>query len=390
MKPRLVILSEIIAPYRIPVFNALAARDDIEPHVIFLSETDPHLRQWPVYKEEIHFSYQVLPAWRWRLGRYKLLTNRGVGAALAQSRPQAIVCGGYNYPASWQAARWAKHSRLPLLLWSESTAHDLRPDRRVVESMKSRFIQWCTAYVAAGKSSRQYLIRLGASPELVFTAPNAVDVNFYATQSVRARTAACEIRARHGLPARYFLYSGRLVPEKGVFDLLAAYAKLAESERSKIGLVFAGDGVSRSGLEERAAIIRPGCVRFCGFVHREQLAELYALAEALVLPTHSDPWGLVINEAMACGLPIIASAVAGCVPDLVRQEENGFVVPPRDVEELARAMRRMSDPSMAAKLGENSARIIQAYTPETCAEGLAKAAAFACGEHGITKARNED
>jgi glycosyltransferase involved in cell wall biosynthesis len=379
VKWRLALLTEIIAPYRIPVFNALAARDDIDLQVIFLSENDPTLRQWPVYKKEIRFPYEVLPAWRQRVGNYKVLVNRGVGAALCRSRPHAVLCGGYNYLASWQAAWWAKSHKLPLLLWSESTVNDHRRGLRGVEFMKLRFTRLCKGFVAAGKSSRDYLIWMGAPRERVFIAPDAVDVEFYAALAHQARQREPEVRARHGLPSRYFLYTGRLVPEKGIFDLLAAYAKLVESERSQIGLVFAGDGVSRAQLEERAAAIHPGCIRFCGFVHREELAELYALAEALVFPTHSDPWGLVVNEAMACGLPVIASEVAGCVPDLVENAENGFVVPPGDVGELERAMRMLlSNPTLAREMGASSALRIRAFTPEACAEGFSRAVAFAC------------
>jgi glycosyltransferase involved in cell wall biosynthesis len=380
VKRRLALLTEIIAPYRIPVFNALAARDDIDLQVIFLSETDPSLRQWHVYKEEIRFSYEVLPAWRRHVGKYNLLLNRGVGAALRRARPQAVLCGGYNYLAFWQAAWWAKSRSLPMLLWSESNAHDLRPHHRAVEFMKVRFSRLCKAFVATGKSSRDYLICIGAPGERIFTAPDAVDVKLYATLADKARQRASEVRARYGLPPRYFLCVGRLVPEKGVFDLLTAYAELEESERSQIGLAFAGDGACRSQLAERAAVIRPGRICFCGFVHREQLAELYALAEALVFPTHSDPWGLVVNEAMACGLPIIASEVAGCVPDLVENAENGFIVPLGNVGELVRAMRTvLSNSAVATKMGARSALRIQAYSPEACAEGLAKAVVFACG-----------
>ena len=104
MKRRLVILTEIIAPYRIPVFNALAAQPEIDLHVIFLSETDRSLRQWPVYKEEISLSHEVLPHWRRRIGKYNLLLNVGVTASLDRIRPQAIVCGGYSYISSWNAA----------------------------------------------------------------------------------------------------------------------------------------------------------------------------------------------------------------------------------------------------------------------------------------------
>ncbi len=380
MKRRLTLLTEIIAPYRIPVFNALAARDNIDLHVIFLSETDPSLRQWQVYKSEIRFSYEILVSFRRRMDKYNLLINRGVGSALTRSQPDVILCGGYNYLASWQAARWANRRHLPVVLWSESTANDFRRNRLAMELMKSRFLRSCRAFVVAGQSSHEYLIRLGATADKIFTAPNAVDVNFFATHAAQARLRAPQVRARCGLPPRYFLYAGRLVPQKGVFDLMTAYAKLEQHHRSQIGLVFVGDGVSRLQLAERAGSVQPGQVHFCGFLQREQLAEIYALADAFVFPTHSDPWGLVVNEAMACGLPIIASSVAGCVPDLVKHAENGLVVSPGDVDELVAAMRIIFDDScMLKKFAAASASRIQAYTPAACAEGFARAVEFVCG-----------
>src|ERR1044071_7801813 len=100
MKRKLAIVTEIIAPYRIPVLNALARREDIELHVIFLAETDETQRQWQGYKEEIRFSYEVLRSWRRRLVRYHCLLNWGMRKALKRFSPDVIVCGGYNYVAS--------------------------------------------------------------------------------------------------------------------------------------------------------------------------------------------------------------------------------------------------------------------------------------------------
>src|ERR1035438_2597723 len=125
MTRRLVIITEIISPYRIPLFNALAHNGGVDPHLIFLAETDPNLRQWRVYKEEIGFSYEVLPSWRKRVGKYNVLWNRGLARALRSTSPDAILCGGYNYLASWQALLWARLHNVPFLLWSESTVQDL-------------------------------------------------------------------------------------------------------------------------------------------------------------------------------------------------------------------------------------------------------------------------
>lgn len=379
MTRRLVILTEIIAPYRIPVFNALAARRDVDPHIIFFSENDPSVRQWQVYKDEIRFSYEVLPGWRYRLGKYNLLLNWGVKSALRRSTPDAIMCGGYSYFTSWQAAMWARRHAVPLLLWSESTGRDCRRRHAPVEFLKKRFLCLCKGFVAAGKTSREYLLALGAPDRSIHIAPDAVDVQFFSTLATNARQHPETVRDLHELPQRYFLYVGRLVREKGVFDLLSAYSTLDENLRSQIGLVFVGDGRARVDLQRRAAEISSGAIKFMGWLHRERIAGIYALAEALVFPTHSDTWGLVVNEAMACELPIIASEVAGCVSDLVEDGWNGLLVPPFSVRALADAMAtifRQPQPALGMRI--HSRERIQAYLPEACAEGLAKATAFAC------------
>jgi glycosyltransferase involved in cell wall biosynthesis len=376
---RLTILTEIIAPYRIPVFNALAERDDVAPHVIFLAETDPSLRQWPVYRDEIRFSCEVLKSYRRRLGKFNALISRGVGAALEASHPDVILTGGYSDLAMWQAQRWARGKRIPLLLWSESNAMDARRKFWWVEAAKRKFIYACQGYVVPGSSAAAYLESFGVAGDRIFIAPNAVDVERYASAAQQARQDA-GLRDRLGLPERYLLYVGRFVGAKGVFDLLQAYAKLPEATRCEVGLVLAGDGEERDELIRRSRLIHPGRVWFPGFVQRDQLAELYALAEALVFPTHSDPWGLVVNEAMACGLPVIATDVAGCTADLVRDGVSGFVVGARQPEALSRAMEKLlHEPELRKRMGQMSAPTNSEFTPQRWAAGVARAVAGGSG-----------
>lgn len=375
--PKLVIVTEIIAPYRIPVFNALARRKELELHVVFLSENDPTLRQWRVYKDEIAFQYDVLPSWRHRLAGYNVLINGKVLATLNKIRPDVVLCGGYNYLASWEAAYWARVHRAPLLLWSESTVFDMRRGHRLVEFMKSRFLSWCSGFVVPGQSSWKYLKNLGLLERRIFTAPNAVDTELFSSLAEEARRDDGQLRSRRSLPPRYFLYVGRLVQTKGVFELLEAYARLSDAVRAEVGLVFVGDGAERSALMERASRIKPGTVRWAGFVHREGLPEFYALADALVFPTHSDPWGLVVNEAMSCGLAVIATSVAGCVEDLVQDAWNGFVVHPGNSAQLTAAMSRLADDrALRIEMGCRSRERIKRYSPACWAEGLVNAVEF--------------
>jgi glycosyltransferase involved in cell wall biosynthesis len=374
MKRRLVILTEIISPYRIPLFNALAQEPAIDPHLIFLSETDPGLRQWRVYKEEIKFSYEVLPSWRRRIGKYNALLNRGVGRALRRASPDVIVCGGYSYVASWQALRWARARKVPFLLWSESALQDGRGGYTLVEFLKQKFLEKCDAFVVPGISAREYLRAHAIENAAIFDVPNAVDNDFFSDSTAAARQRSSQHHSEVGLPARYFLFAGRLVPEKGVFDLLAAYAKLDAETRSKVGLIFAGEGVGRQQLEQQAAAISPGTVRFLGFAQREQLAILYGLADALILPSHSEAWGLVVNEAMACGLPVLVSKAAGCTADLVRDGWNGRVVVPGNLDSLCSAMQLIADdPGLVITMGDRSREHIRKYSPESWSQGLARA-----------------
>jgi len=374
MRRRVVVITEIIAPYRIPVFNALARHNAVDLHVIFLAENDHAQRQWLVYKDEIRFHYEVLPSWRRRFGRHNFLLNIGTESALQRASPDFIVCGGYNYVASWQSMSWAQRNRVPFSLWAESTGKDFRNDYAFIEFLKRTFLRRCDAFVVPGRSSAAYLKNYSIPDELIYTAPNAVDTRFFAQRAEVIRRDAAMHREVLRLPARFFLFVGRLVNEKGIFDLLRAYRALPPEVRKQMGLVFVGNGTAKSALLEHAAAVNPGSIQVAGFAQREKLAAYYALADVFVFPTHTDPWGLVVNEAMACGLPIVSSNAAGCVSDLVEDGWNGRVFPAGDVGQLACAMNQLAgDRTLRSLMGERSRQRIEQYSPEAWAAGIASA-----------------
>jgi glycosyltransferase involved in cell wall biosynthesis len=381
VKPRVAIITEIIAPYRLPVFKSLARDTSVEPHIIFLSETDPSLREWRIYSDEIRFPYDVLPNWRRRVGAYNVLVNRNLYQHLEKISPDVLICGGYSYLASWQAARWCNRHQVPLVLWSESTSHDDRRGYVPVEFLKRQFLRHCRAFVVPGQSAFDYLVSLGISEEAIVTAPNAVDNDFFGQRALAARTSAGQYRARYNLPERFFLYSGRLTKSKGVFDAVDAYASLAPDLRSEVSLVFAGNGSAKPDLKRRAQNIYPGHVQFAGFVHREDLPVYYALADMLIFPTHSDPWGLVVNEAMVSGLPIITTSAAGCAADLVENGRNGFVVEAGAIDQLASTMDLLARScELRSRFAAHSREKISGYSPEACADGLAAAVELITGK----------
>jgi glycosyltransferase involved in cell wall biosynthesis len=374
MSRRVVVVTEIIAPYRIPVFNALARTPGLDLQVIFLAENDPTLRQWKVHADEIRFRYKVLPSWRRRIGNYNALVNWGIDSSLQDAAPETVVCGGYSYLASWTALRWAKKRGVAFSCWVESTGRDRRRAYPSIEFLKSTFLNRCDSFIVPGKASFDYLQSYGVSRELIFTAPNAVDLARFSQEANAIRKNSTAVRHALGLPERYFLFVGRLVEAKGILDLLEAYAGLGARIRDHVGLIFAGDGAARSQAQRLASKISGGRILFAGFLQQEQLPAYYALADALVFPTHSDTWGLVVNEAMACGLPVISSEVAGSSIDLVRCGWNGFVTHPRDVSGITDAMNKLAgDAELRTYMGLNSRNLISGYTPEACAAGIAEA-----------------
>ncbi|MGH9638155.1 MAG: glycosyltransferase family 4 protein, partial [Candidatus Angelobacter sp.] len=254
------------------------------------------------------------------------------------------------------------------------TTKDLRGEYPLVESLKTRFMRRCNGFVVPGKSAFEYLMKYGTPEEIIFTAPNAVDTEFFERRVESVHKNAAVHRHALDLPSRYFLCVGRLVPEKGVFDLLQAYGTLTPELRAVVGLIFVGNGVARSELQKRAAAIVPGSVQFAGFQHREQLASFYALAEALVLPTHTDAWGLVVNEAMTSGLPVISTSVAGCAADLIEDGWNGRIIPAADIGKLSSAMDELArNAEVRSLMGQRSRERAQRYSPVACAAGIAEA-----------------
>ena len=154
MRRRLVILTEIISPYRIPLFNALAQEANVDLHVIFLAETDPTLREWQVFREEIRFSFQVLPSWRRRVGKYNFLLNKGVSAALGAA-PGRNSVRRIQLRRLLASSGLGNNSKDPVFSLVREPEQDRRRGHAVVELLKTEFLHKCSGFVVPGHSARE-------------------------------------------------------------------------------------------------------------------------------------------------------------------------------------------------------------------------------------------
>jgi len=185
-----------------------------------------------------------------------------------------------------------------------------------------------------------------------------------------AKQREAELRKELGLPEHYFVCTARLSPEKNIARLLQAFA-LYRKNGGKWDLVLVGSGPQEQTLRAMAVRLAPGAIHFAGWQQYPDLPRYYGLASAAVLPSLSEPWGLVVNEAMAAGLPVLVSNRCGCVPELCHNGINGYQFDPKDVKWLAYLMCRTSSGEVdLERMGQASQRIIANFTPETWADAL--------------------
>lgn len=365
-------LTNIVSPYRVPVFNALAKTAGVDFEVIFLGQNERQ-RSWKVLLEQLQFKYTFLPGFEIHLGSYGGFVNWGIKKLLQQNRFDVLICGGYNHLAAFSALLYAKRMCTRFVLWCESNQRDQRLNWRFISYIKRDFIHRCDGFLVPGLASAEYLRCFGVNDDLIFIAPNAVDNDHFQTLSKVAKEHLYQMKVKKGYPSTILLYVGRLEKSKGLYDLIRSYERLPA--QNEVGLVIVGDG--SAGAELKQYCINRGLrnVYFEGFIQQEELPRYYGLADIFVFPSYSDPWGLVVNEAMACGLPVISSDAPGAVDDLVRDGENGFVYPVGSQEMLASCIERLlREPALREKMGRKSSEIIRKYSPEKCAAGFVEAA----------------
>jgi glycosyltransferase involved in cell wall biosynthesis len=305
-----------------------------------------------------------------------------VARALDQQRPDCVCVNGYASPHALGALSWAANHRVPVVVMSESTTWD-EARRGWKEWIKSRVIHLCSSALVGGSPHADYMAQLGMPRERIFTGYDAVDNDYFERGAAQARSQSGEMRQKLGLPETYFLASARFAPKKNLSRLIQAYAryrKLAETSVTAIPweLVIVGDGAAREALLGECADL--GVREYVHLVGAKSYSELpvyYGLASAFIHASTTEQWGLVVNEAMASGLPVLVSNRCGCAPDLVQEGVNGFTFDPLSVEDMAQRMSQLVASPQLASFDRASGELIAAWSPRKFADELTRAIAVA-------------
>jgi len=291
---------------------------------------------------------------------------------LARERPDYLISYGYWLPPQAAAISWAVATGRPFAVIGDANYYNDHATgvRRAVKGMwLKQVIRHAAALITVGTASRMFWEAYGARPDKLFESRYVVDNDFFARAAEERREEAAELRARWGLEeAVVFLYVGRLVRRKGIDLLLRAASRLADEN---VAVIVAGDGEDRQALEELAQGGRR--VIFAGRLEPGELPLYYAMADALVLPARDEPWGLVVNEAMASGLAVIAHRHCGAAVDLVGPD-NGVALETFSVAELVEAMRLIAaDGGRRRAMRRRSREKIRDWSVAEAARGIIRA-----------------
>jgi len=370
---RVAVVSPEPTPYRSPLFDRVASQRAIELTVIYAAATVAG-RTWAVQpRHQTEFlPGRQLPGVHGLL-RHDYPVTPGIGPALARAQPDVVVISGWSTFASQAAVAWSRRRRVPYILLVES--HDLGPRagwRRAVKgAVVPKIIRGAANVLVVGSAARQSVIARGARPDDVRIFANTVDVEAWSRHAAELRLRRDELRARAGFGPEdvVVLTVGRLVPEKGMDTLVRAIAATGE-QRLRLVVAGGGDAKQLKALADELAV----SLRIAGDLPQEELAEEYVRADTFALLSLHETWGVVVNEAAASGLPLILSDRVGAAQDLVREGENGFVVPAADPGAAAAALKRLAgEADFRHAFGERSRELVAGWTYNVSVENFVAA-----------------
>lgn len=380
---RLIIFTTHPIQYQAPWFRALAASGKVDIEVVFSYVPDA-VEQGAGFGTAFNwdiplltgYPHTVLQARTWPspVPTFARRWSRGIVAALDRYKPDVAMVLGWQELSLAQALLACRRRDIPIILRGESNALRQRP--RLVSTLHTRYFSLCDVFLSIGQANARLYEQAGIARDRILRAGYFVDNARFASSAAEKRRGRDAIRRAWSIPAEAccFTFVGKLEPKKRVLDFLGAL-RIARDSGAPVHALIVGTGEQMTAAE---LLAREHAlpVTFAGFLNQSRIVEAYVAADALVLPSDfGETWGLVVNEAMATGLPAIVSDRIGSAHDLVRDGDTGLVFPCGDTTALANAIARLAaDRTLREAMGRRAQQVVSSeYTIEQAVAAAVKA-----------------
>lgn len=382
---RLAVVNSHPIQYFAPLYAYLNADPGLEVTVLYCSDSSLRGGHDAGFKQRVKWDVDLLAGYRHVfLGKnaehrtpttFWSLVCPEVWNEIRSGRYDGVLLHGYGYAADVIAFLAAKSHGLPVFYRSETHLGLRRTawKRRVRDNALSLAFRFVDRFLAIGSANRDYYRALGVDEDKIFDVPYTVDNDRFMRSGRITPSERTALRAKFGLglDEPVVLYASKLMARKHPDDVVRAVAQLRD-EGVAARLLLVGSGELEAELR---ALVRErrleDAVVFAGFINQAELPKVYAISDVFVLPSENEPWGLIVNEVMCAGIPVVVADEVGCVRDLVRDGENGLLTRAGDASSIAAALRRiLASEAERSAMSKRSLEIISGWSYESCRRGI--------------------
>ena len=370
--------------YFVPLYRRINQSADLEAVPIYLTDHSIRGDYDPGFKQKLQWDIDLLsgtdPVFvagarsrKLAPGPLRMLAP-GIMASVCKARLDALVIHGHNFGANHLATVAAKVLGIPVFSRSETHLELPFAANRLAlrQAIIPRYYGLLDGFLTIGTRNREFYRAMGVPERKIFDFPYTVDNDRMTAASRLEPEERRELRAtlglREGVPA--IIYASKFMTRKHPDQVIEAVRRL-RAENLDCDLLMVGSGEMDAALRAQAATLPGAPAVFTGFINQTELPRLFGASDIFVLPAQAEPWGLIVNEAMCAGLPIVASREIGSVTDLVGDGDNGMVFDAGDLDGFVAALRPVvSDPARRAQMGARSLERIAAWNYDRCVAGL--------------------
>ena len=364
--------------YFVPIYRGLAKTKSIDLTVLYRTRVGVDAYHDPGFGQTVKWDIPLLDGYK-----HVFLSSRNriegvqwqVINELISHRFDVLLVHGYNSLTNILAILVAKLIGTKVLMRGDTRIQPDHSSTGLKATIKHAIFKYCDGFVTIGTLNRAYYQKHGVAEEQLFFAPFCVQNEVFAVSPDLQKRYRLEVRKEYNFPidSLIVLFASKLIKRKSTDDLIQAFAQISNLYPTAY-LLIAGSGAEESNLRQLVSSLDDAQIRFIGFQNQSQLPRLYAATDIFVLPAHLEPWGLVINEVMAAGLPVIVSSEIGAATDLVDGKGTGIIYPCGDLQALTSALETLlQSPTLRVEMGIKARQLINKWDVVACVSGIVAA-----------------